>query len=628
MATDGSEEWVDELDIDSLITDIENLDTSTKLESKDCSLNWEDTKADQLYEDITEDSFHGFPTSTPRKSAQSDSTVKEKIKSFEKLSKKTGTIRKTRAATGKGIASPPKPPGDFLRRRKSNKELDLAKPVKRLLTKRKSTEPIKVSRKGIARSIPKVQKLRTMAQPEIPRAGRLNPRGRRAGGLGESVEDLHFPNLATAGISPSGKLTMRKLVILRETIVANSNIVMVQGRNIQTAIKPLQKYLLRVKEIYTSFQNTPADIADGNINGLAVMNELITLEDEIEGLNEYCEEQLAGIPPADPAAAGAGQIRLARISLPTFDGESNYNNWKTDFDELIVHVEDSMKRARLMESLKGDAESYIKSVYTPLKTYADIISLLAARYNDPLVVNYNLLDKLFNSPDMAKPQSTEKHWDRAIGDINAVMASGMAMDEIMLYYKLHKFQPETISKVKMMHKIKYPGRPSINVEEAVDLMNKVIAEEVELKKDSVALEQTMQGLTMTVVPRSSQVAAPAAAPISQTPSTMTPAIHQNTLTNQNAVAQTSQPQKTSKKQSKNNRGGTCTLCGGGGHTASECQTYPSPKSKINRLTRVGGCYNCAGYYGDCKVYGCEAVNKCKKCGKYHYEWLSKNCTTT
>merc|ERR1711909_219778 len=102
-ATDGSEEWCDNLDIESLITDIENLDTSAKLESKDCSLDWETTKADQLYEDITEDSFHGFPTSTPRKSAQSDSTVKEKIKSFEKLSKKTGTIRKTRATTGKGI---------------------------------------------------------------------------------------------------------------------------------------------------------------------------------------------------------------------------------------------------------------------------------------------------------------------------------------------------------------------------------------------------------------------------------------------------------------------------------------------------------------------------------------------
>ena len=110
-----------------------------------------------------------------------------------------------------------------------------------------------------------------MDQPEILRAGRLNPRIRRAGGAGDTVADLGFPDLETAGISPSGKLIIRKLIILRETIVANSNIVLIPGGNIQTAIKPLQKYLERTKDIYASFQNTAADIADGNANGLAVI---------------------------------------------------------------------------------------------------------------------------------------------------------------------------------------------------------------------------------------------------------------------------------------------------------------------------------------------------------------------
>ena len=173
-----------------------------------------------------------------------------------------------------------------------------------------------------------------------------------------------------------------------------------------------------------------------------------------------------------------------------------------------------------------------------------------------------------------------------------------------------------------MHKIKYPNKAAINLEEAVDLMNKVIAEEVELKKDSVALEQTMQGLTMTVVPRSSQVAAPAAAPIPQTPSAMMQAIYQHTLPNQNTVAPTSQPQKTSRGQSGKNLKKSCILCGEDGHTASECPTFPTPSKKVNRLPKVGGCYNCGGYYGDCKFYGCAArKNGCNNCGKYHYEWL-------
>jgi len=67
---------------------------------------------------------------------------------------------------------------------------------------------------------------------------------------------------------------------------------------------------------------------------------------------------------------------------------------------LIVHVQqDNVKRTRLLESLEGDAKIYIKSVVTPDKSYNDIIALLEARYNDPLVVNYNLLDRMFNSPD-------------------------------------------------------------------------------------------------------------------------------------------------------------------------------------------------------------------------------------
>jgi len=64
--------------------------------------------------------------------------------------------------------------------------------------------------KGKAKRKPRVQKIRTMAQPNIPRAGRLNPRNRRAGGIGETVEDLLFPDLATEGISPSGKLIIKK----------------------------------------------------------------------------------------------------------------------------------------------------------------------------------------------------------------------------------------------------------------------------------------------------------------------------------------------------------------------------------------------------------------------------------
>merc|ERR1711942_299361 len=165
---------------------------------------------------------------------------------------------------------------------------------------------------------------------------------------------------------------------------------------------------------------------------------------------------------------------------------------------LIPHVNrEEVKRTHLLDALKGKAKAYIDSVITPENTYAEIMVKLEERYNEPLVVNYNLLDRMFNNPAMAKPQSTQEHWDNAVGDINAVIASGMTIADILVYYKLHKFPPETVRKVKMLHKIQFPGRPCINLNEAIKLMNDVTADEVELTKDSVAIEQTMQGLTMT-----------------------------------------------------------------------------------------------------------------------------------
>ena len=697
MASGGGDEPENNLDLSEVIAEIRDLDTSTESdykdsvayepESKDSSLAWELTKADLEYEQIATEAeanpFIGFgpQTSTPTKRANSytyrtkpkkspkgtrsapvspaspsNTKVKGKIKSWEKLiHHKTGAIPKikttpivrasTRAAAEKGLVSPLEPAGDFLRGRKL-KRLDKSaqRPARDLLKGETFRTKVKVLKKGKVKRKPRAQQIIiTMDQPDILRAGRLNPRNRRAGGIGETVADLHFPDLATVGISPSGKLIIRRLLILRETIVANSNIVLAPAGNVQAAIKSLQKYLERIKEIYTSFQSTAVDIADANVNGLAVMGELITLEDEIEGLNEYCEEQLVNIPPAAGAAAGAGQIRLQRISLPTFNGEGNYNNWKTDFDLLIVHVDESMKRARLIESLEGDAKVYIKSVYTPDKTYLNIVSLLEARYNDPLVVNYNLLDRVFNNPDMANPNSTEKHWDNVVGNINAVIASGMTMAEVLVYFNLHKFQPLTVTRVKMLHKIKYPGRASINLTEAVFLMNQVIAEEVALKKDSVALEQTMQGLTMNAVPKISKVATPAVASVPQAQKTSQPQStvgsdpqsqsntqHQKTmevlnkiLQNQKTVAPVSQPQGTSKKQSKNNGGNNwfCTLCQENGHDANKCTKYPTPKDKRDQLTKVGGCWKCAGNMKVCDGYYCNIPSICRTCKKWHFEWL-------
>ena len=93
-----------------------------------------------------------------------------------------------------------------------------------------------------------------MAQVDIPRAGRLNPRRRRANGVGDTVENLGFPELNTAGISPAGKIIVRRLILLRESTVSNSNIELKPGQNMNGAKVNLESYLERINIFHESFQ--------------------------------------------------------------------------------------------------------------------------------------------------------------------------------------------------------------------------------------------------------------------------------------------------------------------------------------------------------------------------------------
>merc|ERR1711874_623882 len=341
----------------------------------------------------------------------------------------------------------------------------------------------------------------------------------------------NFPVLDTAGISIAGRIVIRGLIKLRETIVGNPNLVFRPGVNMNASKSVIDDNIEEIKEILEKFQRTPADVAEANVNGMAVVEELIAIQDELRNLLQYCKHQIANEPAA--AAVAADQVRIERLHFPTFDGINNYKNWKSSFDALIPHVNrEEVKKSHLLEALKGKAKAYIDSVITPVNTYAEIRLKLEERYNDPLVVNYNLLDRMFNSPDMAKPQSTQEHWDIAVGDINAILASGITLAEALVYYKLHKFPPETVKKVKVLHKIQFPGRSCINLVEAIKLMNEVTAEEVELTKDLVAVEQTLQGLTMTAVLKVIQATIPAVTPNTQSsavaPNTQSPAVAPNT----------------------------------------------------------------------------------------------------
>ena len=79
--------------------------------------------------------------------------------------------------------------------------------------------------------------------------------------------------------------------------------------------------------------------------------------------------------------------------------------------------------------------------------------------------------------------------------------------------------------------MKYPGSASINLDEAIDLMNKITAEEANLTEDTISVEQCIQNLTLTATPMVSQYS-----PHSQTHSTYAPQSEGRSLPNGGVIS--------------------------------------------------------------------------------------------
>ena len=97
----------------------------------------------------------------------------------------------------------------------------------------------------------------TMAQANIVQAGRLNPRNRNVGGVGDTVESLHFPVLDTDGIPAAGKSVLREFVPLRARIVADANLILSEAGDVIACKESLDLYLADVVNRKERFNIVP-----------------------------------------------------------------------------------------------------------------------------------------------------------------------------------------------------------------------------------------------------------------------------------------------------------------------------------------------------------------------------------
>ena len=649
MATGGRDGYTSDTSLDLSELESELQAWGEERDSTNDSLLWEEQKAQTEYEIIeaetsSELDFSGFhtPTQSPSKSDVTESlstvnlsvpstlktphvhlysrsaptsplpdwsslSIQQRINSFESLTqaqtqtklhlpkKKTKSKaspkpkKSTRLALKKGHVSPLAKAGSFYRKRTRVRN----------------------------RLVP----INTMAQANIVLAGRLNPRNRNIGGVGDTLASLNFPVLVTDGIPAAGKNILREFVPLRTNIVADANLVLAEAGDATACKESLVDYIADVANRRERFNKVMESIVVENVNAEAAINEIIKVEGELQGLMRACKIRIAS-RLASGAAAPGDQVKLVRLDFPEFSGLGNYKTWNTNFDSLAVHVaSEEAKKSHLLKALTGNAKTYIVNTMTSSSTFNDIKVMLNNRYNDPISVNYNLLHRVFNSPDLAKPQSTQAHWDSAVGDIKAIQESGLGIGEVLVYYRLHKFEPEFVRRVRDRHKIEHPGKASINLDEAISIINKITAEEAKLTEDTISVEQCIQNLTLTATPKVSQYTK--FTPQTQPHFTGTPQTESRSLPYRGAGSKGgNRGGKWGGSNSVNNTPPQlyCHMCDSRDHSSHQCPNFTTPAARRAELSRINRCIECALKLKSGVHHYCPYFLKCN-CGGLHKKWL-------
>ena len=649
MATGGvrdysSDEGSDLLNLSEINAELSELNESAELEATNESLEWEELKAQQEFEQLQSNSseesyFSGFetdhseqrhsvgikvepklirsappsptlvrthkkPHSFGETNSLQSSSVKEKIKSFENIAKHQGQYTKS--------VTPKKPV--VKRKTRLTVKKGLTSPLASVVTQtKKRAKKRKVKRVLIPKAL-------IMAQADIPRAGRLNPRNRAAGGVGETVASLGFPELSAEGLPIPCRNVLRRFLLVRDEMATDANLVLTDA-NIATGKSAATRCFEEVVDCRERFDKFLEGVAEINANTDAVVTEIYKVERELKNLIGFCELKMVNRPA--PAASAGDQVKLARLDFSVFDGSGNYRNWHTNFTTLAAYVhDDQTRKGHLLKALQGNAKRYVDSTMIPTSTYADIMKMLEDRYNDPMAVNYNLLNRVFNSPELNLPQSTQAHWDSAVGDIKAILESGMGVGELLVFYRLHKFPTDTVRRVKDLHKIKYPGKNSISLEEAMNLMNKITAEEAELTRDTVSVEQCIQNLTLTATPRVTQKEAqPQIIQNKILPQVQHPTKTQspnNTFTRSNK-GKSVKPAHEQYQTQPTNAQQPCQLCGSVEHNVGFCYQFTNPQERRAELVRQKRCIKCAANYD--QNHQCNPRIFCRHCEGNHRSWL-------
>ena len=73
------------------------------------------------------------------------------------------------------------------------------------------------------------------------------------------------------------------------------------------------------------------------------------------------------------------------------------------------------------------------------------------------------------------------------------------MEDVLLYYRLHRFDQNLVDKVMDRQRSLNPAAEKISLEEAETIMNRIVNDEQKFKSDTVTLDQEVKSMTFVII---------------------------------------------------------------------------------------------------------------------------------
>lgn len=287
------------------------------------------------------------------------------------------------------------------------------------------------------------------------------------------------------------------------------------------------------------------------------------------------------------------EIKLPRLSLPTFTGD--YSEWTTFFDLFKCTVDQNeslsggQKLQYLKSVLKGEALQLIQHFSISDQNYNDAWEKLQQRYNKKKHIIYNFIKKFTEQPTISQQNASKLRQLTSTSDVilRGITSLGYdSRDPWIIYLLLQKLDSET----QTLWSVDSSGNDQPTQEQFFKF----------LEKRCDALESCPQKSNTMKPPQAKSTKS-------------------HNQSKNSTSAQTHSPKTINSFYQSNSY--SCTICSGEQHQLYQCPKFKEwdIKSRRDFINKNNNCYNCLN--PNHSVSNCKNKYSCHNCKQRHHTLL-------